>query len=312
MIDISVVVPVYACPGALGELCDRLKKTILQITTNYEIILVNDACPMGSWDKIKEICSLEPRIKGISLSRNFGQIYATNAGLDLCRGEWVVLMDCDLQDPPESIIPLYQKAMEGFDIVYARRNDRKDNFITKILSKTFYRIYNYITGSQYDSSIGNLNIVNKKVVDVYCKMKQRDKSYAVVLPQMGFRQTAIDIFSEKRKEGKSSYSFIKKLKLAVTMIVSQSNKPLILSMNIGLSISVLAFLFLIYQVIQYFLIDEIPSGWTSLIVSVYFMSGLILAAIGLVGIYIGNIFNEAKGRPPYIIQEILNNKEEEE
>ncbi len=312
MIDISVVVPVYGCPTALTELCDRLQSTISKITENYEIILVNDACPMGSWDKIKEICSLEPRIKAINLSKNFGQMYATNAGLEFCCGEWVVLMDCDLQDPPESIIPLYEKAMEGFDVVYARRKNRKDNLITKTFSKTFYKIYNYITGSKYDSSIGNLNIVNRKVVDVYCKMKQRDKSYAVVLPQMGFRQTAIDILSEKRKEGKSTYNFTKKLKLALTMIVSQSNKPLILSMNVGLSISVLAFLVLIYQVIQYFLIDEIPSGWTSLIVSVYFMSGLILAAIGLVGIYIGNIFNEAKGRPPYIIQEIINNKKEEE
>ncbi len=304
--DLSIVIPVYGCPATLFELCYRINEVATRLNLNYEIILVNDACPKGSWESIKKICSENKRVIGVNLSRNFGQVHATNAGLDISKGEWVVVMDCDLQDPPEAIADLYKKATEGFDIVYARRKQRKDNFITKFLSKTFYSLYNKTTGNKYDSSVGNLNIVARKVVNVYCNMRERDKSYAVVLPCMGFRQTALDVKSEERKEGKSSYTLFKKLKLALSLITSQSNRPLIMSMSMGFVISFLSFVFLAYQLIQYFVVGETPSGWTSIIVSIYFMSGLILAAIGLVGVYIGNIFNEAKGRPPYIIQDIIN------
>lgn len=308
--EFSVVIPVYGCPLALEELCSRLKKVITQITNSYEIILINDGCPRGSWDYIKKICKQDKKIIGVNLSKNFGQVHATNAGLNLAKGDWVCVMDCDLQDPPEAILPLYEKAINGFDIVYARRVGRKDNFLTKFLSKSFYKFYNFITGNNYDPTIGNLNIVHRKVLDNYKKMHEKNKSYAVVLPSMGFKQTAIDINPEKRKEGKSSYTFFKKIKLATTLITSQSNRPLLVSIELGFIISFLAFIYLIAQIIQYFTCGEVLSGWTSTIVSIYLIGGLILSSIGLTGIYIGNIFEEVKGRPPYMIEEILNKNDE--
>lgn len=307
--DFSVVIPVYGCPLALEELCSRLKQTLTQITNNYEIILINDGCPRGSWDYIKKLCKQDKKIIGVNLSKNFGQVHATNAGLNLAKGEFVCVMDCDLQDPPEAITPMYKKILEGFDVVYARRIGRKDNFITKFLSKSFYKVYNFITGSNYDPTIGNLNIARKKVLDNYKKMHEKNKSYAVVLPSMGFRQTSIDITPQKRKEGKSSYTLIKKIKLATSLITSQSNRPLLISIKLGFIISFLAFVYLIVQIVQYFTCGEVLSGWTSTIVSIYFIGGLILSSIGLAGIYIGNIFEEIKGRPSYMIQEILNQED---
>lgn len=308
--DFSVVIPVYGCPLALKELCKRLTQVLTQITNKYEIILVNDGCPLGSWDYIKKICKNDKNIIGVNLSKNFGQVHATNAGLNLAKGDFICVMDCDLQDPPEAITPMYKKILEGFDVVYARRVGRKDKFLTKFLSKSFYKVYNFITGNNYDSTIGNLNIVRKKVLENYKKMKEKNKSYAVVLPSMGFRQTSIDINPEKRKEGTSSYTFTKKIKLATSLITSQSNKPLLLSIKVGFISSFFAFVYLIVQIIQYFTNGEVLSGWTSTIVSIYFIGGLILSSIGLAGIYIGNIFEEIKGRPSYMIQEILNKKDE--
>lgn len=307
--DISVVIPVYGCPSALCELHKRLTETLNQITSEYEIILVNDACPKNSWKIIKELCEKDSKVKGINLSRNFGQVHATNAGLDASAGDMVVLMDCDLQDRPEGILQLYNELNNGYDVVFARRKDRKDSGITIMFSRLFYYTYNKFVDGFYDGGIGNFCIAKRKVVDEYCAISENNKSYTTVLCWMGYESSIVDIAGDERYEGKSSYNFRKKLDLAIDMLTSQSNKPLKLCIRLGLLIALLSIVYLTIRVIMYFVSGDIPMGWTSTIASIFFMGGTQLMFLGVVGIYIGNIFNEVKGRPEYLVSEKLNFKE---
>lgn len=306
---ISVVVPVYGCPAAVQPLADRLCVSLDKLTPDYEIIMVNDSCPKGSWEEIRKVCAQNNRVIGIELSRNFGQIRAITAGLDHCDGDWVVVMDCDLQDRPEGIIDLYQKAQEGYDVVFARRKNRKDTALVQGLSKAFYKVYDYFTDGQYDNTICNFSISKREVIQQYCQMREQNRAYTLFLKWLGYKQTAIDVEADARFEGKSSYNFHRKLNMAAQFITAQSNKPLYFSIKLGFFCAGLSFIMLIVQVIRYFASGEMLTGWTSLIVSIYMMGGIILVAIGVMGIYIGYIFNETKQRPLYAIRTILNGKE---
>lgn len=308
--EISVVVPVYGCPAAVEPLAQRLVAAISPITEDFEIVLVNDADPKNSWAEIEKACKTDKRIKGIELSRNFGQIRAITAGLDYCSGEWVVVMDCDLQDRPEAIPQLYKKAQEGYDVVFVKRKDRKDSRSVKFLSKAFYKVFDYFTDGNYDGSICNFSISRRKVIEAYCSMREQNRAYVMFIKWLGFRSVAIEIEGDARYEGKSSYSFWKKITLANQLITAQSNKPLQLSVTIGFASALFSFVFFIAQIIKYFVKGTILAGWTSTIVSIYFVGGLILMAIGVSGIYLGYIFNEVKGRPLYVIRTILNDEKE--
>ena len=303
---ISVVVPVYGCPAAVEPLCTRLTDTLLQLTPDFEIIMVNDACPKNSWAEIERVCAVNKHVVGIELARNFGQIRAITAGLDVCDGDWVVVMDCDLQDRPEAIIDLYNKAQEGYDVVFARRKKRKDTALVKLLSRAFYKVYDYFTDGKYDSSLCNFSISRREVIQAYCRMREQNRAYTLFLKWIGYRQTAIDIAADVRFEGKSSYNFKRKVNMATQLITAQSNKPLLFSVNLGFLIAFLSFLFIIWKVIVYFATGNVPSGWTSTIVSLYFVGGIILIFLGIIGLYIGNIFNEVKHRPLYFVRTMLN------
>ena len=306
---ISTVIPVYGCKAALPELHQRLSKALSQITEDYEIILVNDNCPQNSWEVIETLCKNDYHVKGIELSRNFGQMKAILAGLDYASGDWIVVMDCDLQDRPETIPELYQKAQEGYDVVFARREGRKDSAITKFLSKCFYKVYDYFTDGTFDSSICNFSISKRKVIDYYCRMREQNRAYTMFIRWLGFKQTAIDMPADERFEGKSSYNLKRKLKMAFEIITSQSNKPLLFSVKLGFVSAFLALIYIIYLVFREIILGDVLVGWTSIVASIYLMGGIILCAIGVVGIYVGNIFNEAKNRPLYVIDECLNAKE---
>ncbi len=303
--DISVVIPVYGCRSALPELHRRLTKTLKTLTDDYEIILVNDACPQNSWADIEKLCDEDPRVVGIELSRNFGQLKAIAAGLDNCRGEWVVVMDCDLQDSPEEILNLYSKAQEGYDVVFARRKIRKDFFLKVFVSNCFYKFYSYTTGIDYDPALCNFSISKRRVVENYCKMRELHRAFVMYIKWMGFKQTAIDVEHHERYEGKSGYDFKKRMKLAVEILTSQSDKLLRLTTYIGIVIALLSFLGVVITVIRYFALHISP-GYSSLFAAIFLMGGMILSAIGITGIYIGNIFMEVKHRPLYIIRTIKN------
>ena len=307
--DISVVIPVYGCKAALPELHKRLTESLSQITDAYEIILVDDHCPQNSWEEIVKLCQKDKRVKGFHLSRNFGLIRAITAGLDISKGDWIVVMDCDLQDRPEAIIELYKKAQEGYDVVFARRQERVDSVITKFLSKTFYKVYDYFTDGAFDSSICNFSISKRSVINSYCSMREHNRAFTMFIRWLGFKETAIDLRADARFEGTSSYNLKRKIKMAFEIITSQSNKPLFFSVHAGFVIAFCAFLYIVYLMLRAVIIGDVLSGWTTIVASIYLMGGILLIAIGIAGIYIGNIFEEVKNRPLYVIAEALNEKE---
>lgn len=307
--DISVVIPVYGCRAALPELHRRLCVSLERIVDEFEIVLVDDCCPQNSWEVIKDLCAKDSRVVGIHMSRNFGQIRAITAGLDKCKGNWIVVMDCDLQDRPESIQELYEKAQEGYDVVFARREGRKDSAITKFLSKSFYKVYDYFTEGTFDSSICNFSISRRIVIDSYCRMREQNRAFTMFIRWLGFKQVAINLQADERFEGESSYNFKRKINMAFEIITSQSNKPLLFSVKFGFVIALMALIYILYLIVRVFVIGDALPGWTSTIASIYLMGGLLLCAIGILGIYVGNIFNEVKNRPLYIVAEYLNGEE---
>jgi polyisoprenyl-phosphate glycosyltransferase len=307
---ISVVIPVYGCKSCLRELCCRIVKTIIAIPAQYEIILVNDASPDYAWDTIKYLSEQDERIKGIDFARNFGQHHAITAGLDYANGDWVVVMDCDLQDKPEEIANLYKKAQEGYEVVFGKRTKRQDNWLKKKSSQVFYRIYDYFSGQITDPSTANFSINSKKVIMSYRRIREQNRYFPLFIKWMGYKAANIPVEHHSRKEGKSSYSIRKLIDLATDAIISQSNKPLRLSIQIGFLMSFVSFIYAIYLFFRYFFLDQTVQGWTSVMVSIFFIGGLIFFNFGILGLYIGKIFNETKGRPLYLIRETTDETED--
>ncbi len=303
---ISVVTPVYGCKTALIELYIRLKDTLDKINPDFEIIFINDASPDGAWDTIVELAGKDSRVKGINFSRNFGQHYAITAGLDHCKGEWVVVMDCDLQDQPEEILKLYNKVLEGYDIVLARRLYRKDGIIKKQISKYFYLFLGYISENQQDYTVANFGIYHNKVIKAVISMKDSVRYFPTMVRWVGFKTTKVEVLHSERPSGKTSYTFNKLFKLALDVILSYSDKPLRLTVKFGLLISFLSLLFAIYNLYRFLTGQIVVAGWTSLIISVWFLSGMIIFILGIVGLYVGKTFEKVKERPIYIIKEIIN------
>lgn len=303
---ISIVVPVFGCCESLSELCRRIIDAVEKITNDLEIILVNDASPDNAWLEIHEQASLDARIRGINLTRNFGQHHAISAGLDYARGEWVVVMDCDLQDQPEDIVLLYEKVCTGYDVVFGRRSTRKDTWLKKWSSKLFHRVFNYLTDINKDDTIANFCIFSRDVLKEIKLLKEKYRNHYLFISWIGYRQTSIDVNHAERQFGKSSYTYKKLINFAIDTIVSQSNKPLRISIKVGFFMSLLSLLYAVLLILRYFVYATPVPGWTSVMVSIYFVGGLILGSIGFIGIYIGKIFDESKDRPIYVVKETIN------
>ena len=222
----------------MKELFKRLRK----ITDEFELILVNDNSPDNSWNTIIDLGTKDKRVKGLLFSRNFGQHCAIAAGLEISKGEWVVVLDCDLQDQPEEIYNLYNKAIEGYDIVLGRRKQRKDNLFKRLFSFLFYRVLAYMTETKQDPAIGNFGIYNRKVINAVNEMKDQLKYFPAMVRWVGFKQTSIDLEHAGRKYGKTSYNFKKLLRLGLDVMISFSDKPLRLIVSIGLIISIIIFI----------------------------------------------------------------------
>ncbi len=300
-IDISVVSPVFKAEKILTELVKRIDVMMQDAHLRYELILVNDSSPDNSWEVMKRLVNLYPELKLIELSRNFGQHYAIRAGVDYAVGEYVIVMDCDLQDDPNAITALYQKAREGFEIVAARRMQREDHIFKRILSKLFFSFYSYWTETKIDGSIGNFAIYHRNVIDAYQKISERGQSLVLFSRWLGFSQTSILVKHRKRHEGKTSYNFSRLINLAIENIISQSNKPLRVSIKFGFTMTILSFSYGVYLIARRFMFD-VPIGWTSIMVAIFFVAGLLFANLGLLGMYLGKVYDETKGRPLYIIK----------
>lgn len=309
MTYLSTVIPLYKCSAAIPELVQRLEKVLPEISEDHEIIFVNDSSPENDWEIVTQLAKENQKIKGINLSRNFGQHYAITAGLEHASGKWIVVMDGDLQDQPEEISKLYNKAIEGFDVVFARRHIRIDNFFKRHIAKIFYKLFDYFTDNKTDATAANFGIYTRKVILNYRKMKEQNRAFPLFVRWMGFNTAYVDVQHAGRKSGKSGYSIRTLFALATDIIISHSNKPLVLSIRFGLSMSFLSFIYGIYIIARRYIYD-VPLGWSSIMVAIFFIGGLIFANLGMIGLYLGKVFNETKNRPLYIIKDVIGNLEE--
>jgi dolichol-phosphate mannosyltransferase len=304
--DLSVVSPVYRGEKMLSELVERIHKAISPLTDNYEIVLVNDCSPDNSWECISEICKVDKKVKGINLSRNFGQPYAITAGLTYAKGNYIAVIDCDLQNKPEDLPAMYQKALEGYDVVSARRVVREDTFMKRMSSAIFHRVYDFLSGFETDKAVAEFGIYSRKIVDVYCSIPEYSRSFVELIHTLGFKKTTVDVLHDHRLEGKSSYNLYRLLNLSYNSIISNSNRPLHLAVALGLIMSILSFLMAIYNIFAKFWGLNEVAGYTSTIFSIWFVGGLLLLMMGVLGLYIGKIFDQVKGRPVFIVSDTLN------
>jgi len=304
---ISVVIPVYKAEKILDELCRRLTRSLELITSNFEIILVEDCGGDNSWNVIELLSENDPRIIGLQFSRNFGQHCGITAGLDQCKGDWVVVMDCDLQDRPEEIPRLYAKAKEGFDVVLALRGLRQDTLRKRLMSKLFYRVFSYLADIEFDGDSGNFRIMSRQVVTNFNRMREQLRFFGGHVQWMGFPTTGIEVEHQERFAGVSTYTFAKLWKLAADNIIGYSDKPLRMAARLGLMMAVVSFGFGSFILGRSLLHNSPIPGWSSLIVSLYFIGGLIIGILGIIGIYLGKAFDESKKRPLYIVRRLTSN-----
>jgi dolichol-phosphate mannosyltransferase len=290
----------------LDELVSRIHQAIRPLTNDYDIVLVNDCSPDNSWEKIKEICAKDKQVKGINLSRNFGQPYAITAGLTYAKGDYVAVIDCDLQNKPEDLPNMYQKALEGYDIVSARRVVREDTFLKRMSSAIFHKVYDFLSGFKTDKAVAEFGIYSQKIVKVYCSIPEYSRSFVELIHTLGFKKTTVDVLHDQRLEGESSYDLKRLLILSYNSIISNSNRPLYLAISLGFLMSVLSFIMAVYNIFaKFYGLNEVE-GYTSTVFSIWFVGGLLLFMMGILGLYIGKIFDQVKGRPVFIVSETLN------
>jgi dolichol-phosphate mannosyltransferase len=306
MTHLSVVVPVYNESSLIEELISRVKTNIELISEDFEILIVDDGSHDETWAFIENEANKEARIKGIKFSRNFGHHYAITAGLHNSNGDWVVVMDGDLQDRPEVIPDLYNKAKSGFDVVFVSRQNRPEKLYYRIAQKVFYWTLRKLSGINFDSSQANFSIISRKVVEAFKVFPENSRFYGSTIKWLGFERSAILADHGIRHSGKPSYTLKKRIKLALDIILSFSDRPLKFAIGFGLfmsSVSIFLALWIIYGTFNW---GYEVIGWSSIIVSILFSCGIILTMLGIMGIYLGRIFQEVKGRPLYVISKTFN------
>ena len=303
---ISIVSPEYKGEKMVEQLVDRVTASVSTITDNFEIILVNDASPDNTWTEIEKACAKDKRIKGLNLSRNFGQHYAITAGLNYAKGDWVVVMDCDLQDRPEEIPNLYKKAIEGYDIVQARRVVKHVGWWKMMSSVWFHKVFDWLSGAKSDPTIGNFGIYCQKAIEEYNKIPQQARSFGSVLSIVGFKRGYIDVEQMESERGATSYTLAKLLKLSFDVMITNTNKPLRMAVGIGFVMSAVSLLVALYNIIARLTGFIIVAGYTTTVFSIWFVGGLMLFVMGILGLYIGKIFDQVKGHPLYVVKDKVN------
>ena len=307
---ISIVVPIYNEEENISELYRRLTAVMEKLCSNeghsidsYEIIMVDDGSIDHSWQLIKELHEKDPRVKGISFSRNFGHHVAITAGLDHVEGEAVVLMDGDLQDPPEEIPKLYYKFKEGYDLVYAIRTRRDDSIFKKITSWIFLRMLKKISNVDINLQSGIFRVMSKRCADNMRSLREKSRFIIGLMSWVGFPQSGVEIERHKRYAGRTKYTLFKLFRLAWHGVTSFSYIPLQLATYLGFGVAAISFLVGIYILYRKLFLGIPLLGYASIIVSLFFLGGVILFVLGVIGEYIGRIYTEVQNRPLYIKKE---------
>ena len=302
--DLSIVVPVYNEEKSIRLMYDRLLASITVISNNFEIIFVNDGSIDNSFLELVKLSKEDERVKYINFSRNFGHQIAVTAGLDYSKGTAVVIIDGDLQDPPEVIPEMYAMYKEGFEVVYGQRLKRKgDNFFKKITAKYFYRILKKITSINIPLDTGDFRLIDQKIVKDLKNMPEQNKFLRGQIAWLGYRQTSVFFERDERKFGETGYPFSKMLKFALDGITGFSDVPLQFVTKTGIFISFISFLVILYAIFSHFILERTITGWTSLIISSMFIGGVQLISVGIIGEYISRINKNVQSRPLYIVSE---------
>lgn len=302
-VAISVIIPIYNEEKIITELYERLTTSVKKITGDYELIFINDGSKDYSLTELIKLTQQDAKVFFINFSRNFGHQIAVTAGIDNCKGDAVVIIDGDLQDPPELIPEMYNKHKEGYEVVYAKREKREgESFFKKKTAHFFYRIMRKLTNIEIPLDTGDFRLIDRKIVEALKNMPEQNKFLRGQIAWLGFNQTEILFNRDKRKHGKSGYPLSKMIKFALDGITSFSDKPLEYVSRLGFIISGVSFLVILYAIFSHFFLKQTITGWTSLIISSMFIGGVQLISVGVIGEYIARINKNILNRPLYIIE----------
>ena len=297
--EVSVVVPVYRCVDCLGPLYRRLKAALAAFPSS-EIVFVDDRSPDRSWELLRQLAREDPTVKAFRLSRNFGQHAAITAGLAQSTGRFTVVMDCDLQEPPEVIPQLHAKALEGYEIVHTRRDRRNQSVLRRLAGRAYFRARNLFLDTQTGTDHGTLSMLSRKVVDAFLALRDKDREYLAVLDWLGYSHATVEFEHAPRHHGRSSYTLRKLVRVAVDGLFFQTTILLRWIVLLGFLVALAGAGLAAYYLFSYFVTDPLP-GYTSLAVLLLVLSGFIIISMGVIGLYVGKVFEQVKGRPLYLI-----------
>lgn len=310
--DLSVIIPSYNEERNVGIMHERLTKTLSEITDSYEMIFVNDCSKDQTLLRIKELAERDSHVNYLSFSRNFGHQIAVSAGLDFCSGEAVVIIDGDLQDPPELITQMYERYKEGYKVVYAKRKTREgETWFKKATAKIFYRLLASMTSIDIPVDVGDFRLIDRVIVEHLRNMPEKSKYIRGQIAWIGYKQTFVEYHRDARLYGTTNYPLKKMLRFALDGITAFSDKPLKIASGLGIFSAIVSLLALVYALVSHFCFHATITGWTSLILSVLFIGGVQLITIGIIGEYIARINNDVRNRPLYILDEKNIDKDSE-
>ncbi|HEY0631827.1 MAG TPA: glycosyltransferase family 2 protein [Thermoleophilaceae bacterium] len=301
-VELSVVVPVYGCADCVGALYRRLVDALEEVTDRFELIFVDDRSPDGAWEALLSLAPDDPRVRRFRLARNFGQHAAITAGLSQSRGAWTVVIDCDMQDPPEEIPRLYSIAKSGYDFVLTKRLSRSQPWLRRVAGRAYFRMRNVFLKTDMDTEYATLSILSRKVVDAFLRIGDRDRQYMLILHWLGFDHTVVEIEHSDRHAGRSSYTFSSLMRVAIDGMFFQTTILLRWIVYLGFIVAVIGVGLAVFLTVAYFIARPFP-GWTSLAVLILLSTGTILISTGVTGLYIGKIFEQVKDRPLYLFDE---------
>jgi dolichol-phosphate mannosyltransferase len=309
---LSVVVPMYYEEGVAEECYKRLSKVMVNNNYNYELVFINDGSKDKTLEILNRIAQMDKNVKIINFSRNFGHQIAVTAGVDAALGDAIVIIDADLQDPPELITDMIALWNQGYDVVYAKRKKRQGETWFKLkTAKYFYKFLNSMSDIEIPKDTGDFRLIDRKVADAFIAMPEKNRFIRGMISWVGFNQIAIEYVRDERFAGETKYPLKKMIKFAKDGIIAFSSKPLRMITTLGLFSVVLSFIVLVYSLLSKFIGTNVTRGWTSLMVAITFFCGVQMLSLGIVGEYISRIYDEIKGRPLYIVKDKINFDENE-